>query len=88
MFMTVEAVYVPPEDHKLRDKERFYHKVNLMVMVGRFPAGNVLVVRGDLNAETGSDRVGSESCLGKKFSLPVFLIFHLNTANMSELFKM
>ena len=61
-FMTVVAVYAPPEDHSLRDKEQFYHKLDSVV--GRCPTGDVLVVLGDFNAETGSDRAEYESCLG------------------------
>ena len=57
-FMTVAAVYAPPGDHLLRDKEEFYHKLELLD--GRRPDGDVLVVLVDLNAETGSDMAGYE----------------------------
>ena len=47
-FMTVVAVYTPSEDHELRDKEQFCHKLDSVV-------GNVLVFLGNFNAEKGSD---------------------------------
>ena len=56
------AVYSPLKNHELRDKEEFYHKLDSVV--GRCPAGDVLVVLGDFNAETGSDMAGYELCLG------------------------
>ena len=39
-FMIVVAVCAPPEDHVLRHKEEFYHK--LKSVVGRCPARNDL----------------------------------------------
>ena len=60
--MTVVAVYTPPEDHELRVKEQFYHKLDLVV--GRCPAGDVLLFFGNFNAKTGNDRAGYESFLG------------------------
>ena len=53
------TVYAPPEDHVLRDKEKFYHKLDSVV--GMCHAGDGLVILGDFNAETGSDRTGQES---------------------------
>ena len=46
----------------MESKEQFYHKLDSVV--GRCPAGDDLVVQGDFNAETGSDRAGYELCLG------------------------
>ena len=53
-FMTFVGVCAPPEDQLLRDKEQFYHKLNLVN--GRCPAQDVLVILGDFNGQTGSDR--------------------------------
>ena len=61
-FMTVVAVYAPPKDHSLRDKEQFYHKIDFVV--GRCPTGDVFVILSDFNTDTGSYRAGYESCLG------------------------
>ena len=51
VLLTVVVVNAPPEDHELRYKEQLYHKVDSMVE--RCPAGDVLVVLNDFNAETG-----------------------------------
>ena len=59
-LMTAVAVYTPPEDHELRDWEQFYLKLDSVV---RCRSADVIVVLGDFNADTGSDRVGYESCL-------------------------
>ena len=61
-FMSVVAVYAPTEEASLEDKEQFYFRLDSVV--GRCPAGDVLVILGDFNAETGSDRAGYESCVG------------------------
>ena len=55
-------VYAPPDDYYLEVKEWFYHKLDLVVVRG--PGGDVLVNLGDLNAETGNNMAGLESCLG------------------------
>ena len=58
--MTVVGVCAPPEHKLLSDKEQIYHKLNLVD--GRCPAGGVLVILGDFNAQTG--RARDDSCLG------------------------
>ena len=45
-FMTVVAIYAPPEDHELRDREQFFHKLDSVV--GICLIGNILFVLGDL----------------------------------------
>ena len=49
------------EDPELRDKELFYQKLD--TMVGICPTGDVLVVLGDFNAETGSNRALYMNCV-------------------------
>ena len=63
-LMTVVAVYALPEEYELRDKELFNHKLDSVV--GRYLAVDVLVVLGDLNAETESNRAWYESILVPK----------------------
>ena len=38
------AVYAPPKDHVLKDKEKFYHKLDSVVE--KNPTGEVLVIVG------------------------------------------
>ena len=38
-FMTIAAVYAPPKDHDLEDKENFNH--NVKWVVGRYPTGTI-----------------------------------------------
>ena len=56
------AVSAPHGDNALEDKEWLHHKLDSVV--GRCPAGNVLVTLGDFKVETISDRAEYESCIG------------------------
>lgn len=61
-FMSVVAVYAPTETSTLEEKEMFYAKLDSLV--DRCPSRDTLVVLGDFNAVTGTERAGYELCVG------------------------
>ena len=61
-FMSLISVYAPTEVCDQEEKEVFYAK--LESLLDRCPRRDVLVVLGDFNAVTGTDRAGYEVCVG------------------------
>ena len=61
-FISLVAVYAPTEKSKLGNKEMFYTK--LESILDQCPPGDTLLVLGDFNAVTGTQRDGYEVCLG------------------------
>ena len=61
-FMSLIAVYAPTEMCEAGEKETFYSK--LESIIDQCPRRDVLVVLGDFNAVTGTDRAGYEMCVG------------------------
>ena len=61
-FMSLVAVYAPTEVSETEEKEVFYAK--LESILDQCPRRDVLVVLGDFNAVTGTDRAGYEKCIG------------------------
>ena len=61
-FMSVVAVYAPTETSKPEEKEMFYAKLDSVVE--QCPSRDTLLVLGDFNAVTGTEREGYELCVG------------------------
>ena len=61
-FMSLVAVYAPTETSELEEKEMFYAKLDSVV--DQCPSHDTLVVLGDFNAVTGTERAGYELCVG------------------------
>ena len=61
-FMSVVAVYAPTEMCETEEKEMFYAKLELVL--DQCPRRDTLIVLGDFNAVTGSERDGYEICVG------------------------
>ena len=61
-FISLVAVYAPTEGGGLEEKEMFYAKLDSVV--AQCPPGDTLMVMGDFNAVTGTDREGYEICVG------------------------
>ena len=61
-FISLVAVYAPTEVRDLEEKELFYAKLDSIVE--QCPPGDTLIVLGDFNAVTGTDRTGYELCVG------------------------
>ena len=61
-FISLIAVYAPTEMRDLEEKELFYAKLDSIVE--QCPPRDTLVVLGDFNAVTGTDRDGYEICVG------------------------
>ena len=61
-FMSVIAVYAPTEMREMDEKELFYAKLDSIL--DQCHPRDTLVVLGDFNAATGTDRDGYEICVG------------------------
>ena len=61
-FMSLVAVYAPTEMSDLEEKEMFYAKLDSVV--DQCPSRDTLIVLGDFNAVTGTERAGYEICVG------------------------
>ena len=61
-FMSMVAVYAPTETSGLEEKEMFYAKLDSVVE--QCPSRDTLIVLGDFNAVTGTERAGYELCVG------------------------
>ena len=61
-FISLIAVYAPTEMGSLDSKEMFYAKLDSIT--DQCPRGDILIVLGDFNAVTGSERDGYEACVG------------------------
>ncbi|MCP3680346.1 MAG: endonuclease/exonuclease/phosphatase family protein [Gammaproteobacteria bacterium] len=61
-FMSLVAVYAPTEIYELEEKEMFYAK--LESVLDQCPRRDTLIVLGDFNAVTGTERAGYELCVG------------------------
>lgn len=61
-FMSIVAVYAPTETSDLEEKEMFYAKLDSVVE--QCPSRDTLLVLGDFNAVTGTERAGYELCVG------------------------
>ena len=61
-FMSLIAVYAPTEMSEFEEKEMFYAKLDSVV--DQCPSRDTLVVLGDFNAVTGTERAGYELCVG------------------------
>ena len=56
------SVYAPTGVSEFSVKKAFY--AQLQMVVDSCPKGDTLIVLGDFNATTGTDRDGYESCVG------------------------
>ena len=61
-FMSLVAVYAPTEVCGTEEKEMFY--VKLDSVLNQCPCRDALIVLGDFNAVTGTERAGYEICVG------------------------
>ena len=61
-FMSLVAVYAPTEVYKIEEKEMFYAKLDSVL--DQCPPRDTLIVLGDFNAVTGTERAGYELCVG------------------------
>ena len=61
-FISLIAVYAPTEVYELEEKEVFYAKLDSVV--DQCSPRDTLVVLGDFNGVTGTDRAGYELCVG------------------------
>ena len=61
-FISLIAVYAPTEMSELEEKEMFYAKLNSIV--DQCAPWDTLIVLGDFNAVSGTERVGYEMCVG------------------------
>ena len=61
-LISLVSVYAPTGVSEFSEKQAFY--AQLQMMVDSCPKGNILIVLGDINATTGTDRYGYESCVG------------------------
>ncbi len=60
-FISLIAVYAPTETSELEEKEMFYAKIDSVVE--QCPSRDTLIVLGDFNAVTGTERAGYEFCV-------------------------
>ena len=60
--VSVVSVYAPTEVSRTSDKDTFYTQLDSTM--DRCPNGDTLLVMGDFNASTGTDRTGYETCIG------------------------
>ena len=60
--MSVVAVYAPIEVCETEEKEMFYAKLDSVL--DQCPCRDALIVLGDCNAVTGTERAGYEICVG------------------------
>ena len=60
--ISVVSVYAPTEVSSPSDKDTFY--AQLESVLDGCPRGDSLLVMGDFNASTGTDRAGYETCIG------------------------
>ena len=60
--MSVVAVYAPTEVCETEEKEMFNAKLNSVL--DQCPRRDALIILGDLNAVTGTERAGYEICVG------------------------
>ena len=60
--ISVVSVYAPTEMSDAVDKDSFYSQ--LESVLDQCPRGDTLLVLGDFNASTGTDRDGYETCIG------------------------
>ena len=60
--ISVVSVYVPTEMRSTVEKDSFY--TQLESVLDQCPRGDTLLVLGDFNASTGTDRDGYETCIG------------------------
>ena len=61
-FVSIIAVYAPTEMRELAEKEMFYAKLDSVV--SQCPRRDTVLVMGDFNAVTGTERAGYELCVG------------------------
>ena len=61
-FMFVVVVYAPTEVCESDEKEMFYAKLDSVL--DQCPRRDALIVLGDFNAVTGTERAGYEICVG------------------------
>ena len=61
-FMSVVAVYAPTEVCETEEKEMFYTRLNSVLE--QCLRRDALIVLGDFNAVTGTERAGYEICVG------------------------
>ena len=61
-FISLVAVYAPTEMREIEEKEMFYAKLDSVL--DRCPSRDTLIVLGDFNASTGTERDGYELCVG------------------------
>ena len=61
-FISLIAVYAPTEMSDLEEKDLFYTKLDSVV--DQCPSRDTLLVLGDFNAVTGTDREGYRECVG------------------------
>ena len=61
-FMSLVAVYAPTEMCETEEKEMFYAKLDSIL--DQCPPRDTLIVLGDFNAATGTERAGYELCVG------------------------
>lgn len=61
-FMSLVAVYAPTEMCEIEEKEMFYAKLDSVL--DQCPPRDTLIVLGDFNAATGTERAGYELCVG------------------------
>ena len=61
-FISLIAVYAPTEMYELEEKEMFYAKLDSVV--DQCSPRDTLIVSGDFNAVTGTERDGYEHCVG------------------------
>ena len=61
-FVSIIAVYAPTEARELDEKELFYAKLDSVI--DQCPRRDTILVMGDFNAVTGTDRAGYEMCVG------------------------
>ena len=61
-FMSVVAVYAPTEVCETEEKEMFYAKLDSVL--DQCPRRDALIVLGDFNAVTGTERAGYKICVG------------------------
>ena len=60
--MSLVAVYAPIEMYEVDEKEMFYAKLDSVL--DQCPCQDTLIVLGDFNAVTGTEKAGYELCFG------------------------